>query len=52
MLTVVGHEVLGLARTAIGPIRDPGLRSGEWRLLTAEEVRSLYRAAGFGPASP
>ena len=52
MFTVVGHEVLGLARTAIGPVRDPGLRSGEWRLLTTEEVRSLYRAAGFGPASP
>lgn len=49
MFDAVGHQVVGLVRTAIGPIRDPALRPGEWRALSVEEVRSLYRAAGKGP---
>jgi 16S rRNA U516 pseudouridylate synthase RsuA-like enzyme len=46
MLEFVGHEVLGLVRIAIGPVRDPALRPGEWRMLSLDEVRALYRAAG------
>lgn len=48
MLEAVGHQVAGLVRTGIGPLRDATLRPGEWRMLTVEEVRLLYRAAGMG----
>jgi 16S rRNA U516 pseudouridylate synthase RsuA-like enzyme len=37
--------VLELFRTAIGPVADPGLKSGEARQLTIEEVRTLYASA-------
>lgn len=46
MFGAVGHEVEQLVRVAIGPIRDPSLRPGTWRLLDTAEVRDLYRAAG------
>ena len=42
LLAAVGHPVLALVRTAIGPIRDPALAPGAWRELTMDEVRSLY----------
>lgn len=48
MFDALGHPVRRLVRTAIGPLRDPDLGPGEWRRLTSEEVRSLYRAAGEG----
>lgn len=48
MLAAVGHDVTRLARVAIGPIQDRSLKPGEWRRLTVDEVRSLYRAAGMG----
>ncbi len=44
MLAAVGHPVQRLIRTAIGPLRDPRLRPGTSRLLTIEEIRSLYGA--------
>lgn len=44
MFDAVGHEVERLVRTAIGPLRDRGLKPGAWRHLTVEEVRSLYAA--------
>jgi len=50
MFEAVGHPVLALARTAIGSLRDASLKPGEWRRLTVEEVRSLYRAAGREPS--
>jgi len=46
MFDAVAHPVLGLVRVAIGPLRDSALAPGEWRALTIDEVRSLYRAAG------
>jgi 23S rRNA pseudouridine2605 synthase len=46
MLDAVGHPVVRLVRTRIGPVADRSLRPGEWRVLTREEVRSLYAAAG------
>jgi 23S rRNA pseudouridine2605 synthase len=45
MCDAVGHPVRELFRTAIGSLRDPSLRAGEWRRLTLDEVRSLYGAA-------
>ena len=48
MLGAIGHDVVRLARVAIGPIQDRSLKPGEWRLLTVDEVRALYRAAGMG----
>lgn len=44
MLEAVGHPVVRLVRTAIGPITDRDLRPGEWRRLSIEEVRRLYRS--------
>lgn len=46
MCEAVGHPVIRLVRTRIGPLRDPQLAPGAWRVLTTEELRSLERAAG------
>jgi 23S rRNA pseudouridine2605 synthase len=45
MCDVVGHPVLRLVRTRIGPVADPTLAPGTWRPLTMDEVRSLGSAA-------
>jgi 23S rRNA pseudouridine2605 synthase len=45
MLDAVGHPVLRLVRTAIGPITDRDLAPGTWRTLAMDEVRKLYAAA-------
>ena len=45
MCEAVGHPVLRLVRTRIGPLTDPSLRPGEHRPLTADELRMLHRAA-------
>jgi 23S rRNA pseudouridine2605 synthase len=45
MCDAVGHPVVRLVRTRIGPIADRRLRPGEWRRLTIDEVRALERAA-------
>jgi len=44
MCDAVGHPVLRLVRTRIGPLTDRTLRPGTWRPLSLEEVRSLERA--------
>jgi 23S rRNA pseudouridine2605 synthase len=49
MCSAVGHPVVRLVRTRIGPLRDPKLAPGTWRLLEPDEVRSLYAAALEGP---
>jgi 23S rRNA pseudouridine2605 synthase len=41
MCEAIGHPVTHLKRVAIGPIRDARLKPGQWRELTAEEVRRL-----------
>lgn len=46
MCDAVGHPVVRLVRTRIGPLRDPQLRPGEVRELTLDEVRALERAVG------
>ena len=45
MCAAIGHPVLRLVRTAIGPLRDGSLKPGAWRVLSIVEVRSLYAAA-------
>ena len=45
MMDAIGHPVIRLVRTSIGPVRDRTLRPGRWRRLSNQEVASLYRAA-------
>ncbi len=52
MFDAVGHPVTRLVRTAIGELQDRALRPGEWRPLTADEVRALYAAAGHANMPP
>ena len=46
MCDAIGHPVNRLKRVAIGPLRDSRLKPGQWRELTADEVRNLKSAAG------
>lgn len=41
MCEAVGHPVLRLVRTRIGPISDRALRPGAWRELSTDELRDL-----------
>lgn len=41
---VLGHPVVELHRTRIGPLTDRGLRPGRWRRLTDAEVEELRAA--------
>jgi 23S rRNA pseudouridine2605 synthase len=53
MCEEIGHPVVRLVRTRIGPLHDNRLAPGEWRRLTLDEVRALERAAtGADPAGP
>jgi len=45
MCATVGHPVVRLVRTRIGPVADRQLRPGAWRMLTPSEVRGLATAA-------
>ncbi|HEY5890605.1 MAG TPA: pseudouridine synthase [Acidimicrobiia bacterium] len=45
MMDAIGHPVLRLVRTAIGPIADPHLRPGEWRHLSRLEIADLFAQA-------
>jgi 23S rRNA pseudouridine2605 synthase len=45
MCEAIGHPVVRLVRTRIGPIADRSLRPGTWRALKSSEVRSLTEAA-------
>ena len=46
LAAALGHPVLRLCRTAIGPIELGDLKSGEWRQLDPEE-QSILRASVF-----
>ncbi len=50
MCEAIGHPVRRLIRVRIGPIADPALSPGDWRVLTPSEVRSLHGATGNRPA--
>ncbi len=45
MCEAVGHPVLRLVRTRIGPLADRKLAPGQWRELSPSEVRELERSA-------
>jgi 23S rRNA pseudouridine2605 synthase len=45
LLAEVGHPVLSLVRTHVGPIRLGETKAGKWRALTSAEVGALYKAA-------
>jgi len=45
----VGHKVLRLVRTAVGPVRLGQLEPGAYRRLSAAEVKALRQAARPGP---
>jgi 23S rRNA pseudouridine2605 synthase len=45
MFEAICHPVDHLKRVAIGPIRDDRLRPGQWRELSADEVRKLSAIA-------
>jgi 23S rRNA pseudouridine2605 synthase len=47
LLEHVGHPVLRLTRTAIGPVLLRGLRPGAVRDLTSEELGALLDAAAL-----
>jgi 23S rRNA pseudouridine2605 synthase len=49
MCEAVGHPVLRLVRTRIGPLTDRTLQPGTWRALTQDEVRALERATAARP---
>lgn len=46
MCDAIGHPVDHLKRVAIGPLRDPRLKTGYWRDLNDDEVERLRNAAG------
>jgi 23S rRNA pseudouridine2605 synthase len=46
MCEEVGHPVLRLVRSRIGPLTDRSLRPGRWRSLSQGEVRALQQAVG------
>jgi 23S rRNA pseudouridine2605 synthase len=41
----IGHPVVRLVRTRIGPVSDPSLSPGTYRTLSFDEVRALSAAA-------
>lgn len=47
MLEHVGHPVLSLVRTQVGPITLGSTKSGRWRSLSRDEIGKLYKAAGL-----
>ncbi|MBB2988205.1 pseudouridine synthase [Terracoccus luteus] len=47
MLDAVGHPVVELVRTEVGPIRLADLKVGRLRRLNKAEIGALYKAAGL-----
>ncbi len=47
MFEAVGHPVIELVRTQVGPIRLGDLRSGRSRIITGAELRSLMSSVGM-----
>lgn len=44
-----GISLRSLERTAYGPIRVNGIPRGEWRQLSAGEIKDLYESVGLNP---
>lgn len=47
MFDSIGHSVVKLRRTAIGNLRDPYLRAGSYRKLTADEIKDMLDFKGL-----
>ncbi len=47
MMDAVGHPVIELVRTQVGPIRLGDLRSGRSRIITGNELGTLMRTVGM-----
>ena len=47
MFDAIGHSVVKLRRIAIGNLRDPYLRPGAYRKMTAEEVKDIAEFKGL-----
>ncbi len=47
MFEAIGHEVIHLKRTTLGPLHLKALEVGQWRELTPQEVKDLRTAAGL-----
>lgn len=47
MCEALGLTVARLSRVAVGSVKLGGLKAGQWRMLTPQEVASLKRAAGL-----
>jgi 23S rRNA pseudouridine2605 synthase len=52
MLAKVGYKVLALTRTRVGPITLKGLREGDYRELSRDEVQELERIAKRNAGAP
>ncbi|MDR2932151.1 MAG: rRNA pseudouridine synthase, partial [Oscillospiraceae bacterium] len=44
LLAKLGHKVMVLIRTSVGPVKLGKMMPGEWRKLTTQEVERLYQA--------
>ena len=51
MFARLGHKVMRLKRTAIGPVSDKGLQPGEYRKLRPDELESLRDLATETPSN-
>ncbi|MEM9134084.1 MAG: pseudouridine synthase [Actinomycetota bacterium] len=52
MCEAIGHPVVRLARTRIGPLSDSRLKPGTWRPLTTDELLALQRAVTAADDAP
>lgn len=59
MFDAIGHRVMKLKRTAVGPLELSDVEPGGWRYLTGKEVRELFayvdragRVAAHAPRPP
>jgi 23S rRNA pseudouridine2605 synthase len=52
MCESIGHPVIRLVRSRIGPIADRRLKPGAWRPLTSDELRALEQAASGVSGTP
>jgi 23S rRNA pseudouridine2605 synthase len=48
MFDLIGHSVIKLRRSQIGPLRDDKLKPGAWRKLSEEEVKAITTKSKSG----
>lgn len=52
MFEAIGHEVIGLSRTTLGPLSLRGLQPGQYRYLDLREIKALRHGAGLKSDPP